>query len=102
MKRISVALSLVALSAYGLGCAEAPPKTPAPAVTPSHPAGAHAEPAKTETPAEAAPAAAAEAAPAAAEEKKEEAPAAAEEKKEEAPAAAEEKKEEAKPEEKKE
>ena len=56
MKRISVALSLVALSAYGIGCAEAPKKPDAaPAVTTpdAHPAEAKPEEA---APAEAAPA----------------------------------------------
>ena len=48
MKRISVALTMVALSAYGLGCAEAPkPATPpAATVTPTADGGA-----KVETPA---------------------------------------------------
>src|SRR5690349_14796471 len=97
MKRISVALTLVALSAYGLGCAEAPPAAkPAPGgATVTTGAGgdakvevkdAHGDTAATvEVKAEDKPAATPAETPAAAptEEKKEEA-APAEEKKEEA------------------
>jgi hypothetical protein len=117
MNRIAVALSLVAFTAFGIGCAQEPAKTPAPPVTPP-PANVEVKPADGATttvetkegetkvevkegdkPADAAPATTEEK-PAATEEKPaatEEKPAATEEKKEEEkPAATEEKKEEEK------